>query len=375
MKLYNSYNKKVQPPLVLFMIVGSVLLSGCASEETIQVGWIGPLTGPVSLLGVENVKSVQLAINEYQSAKLSSQPNVLLHIQDDQYDADLSMQAYRTLVDENDIKILFLSTYSAVFALADVTLADDVLVVNPIDNDARLARLNKNQFFIAKQTRELGDRIATSMLNSNFKKAFILYFSDDEFMPGLASSVRTSLVGYGREAIAKSYSITTEDFSGYFPFAQKADVIVLLGYAELGGVMKQFRDAGFSQQLYTANIGMAEHSDGAIEGAKFTHFTAEDGNREIAEAFLERYESEYHSYPILPWTAMQAYDAANIVLEAIRKSADFSENELVATLRAHLHGIQHFPGTSGNISIESDGTSRGISWSMYQYMGGNITRE
>jgi len=37
-----------------------------------------------------------------------------------------------------------LSTYSGMFALADSALQDGVIIVNPIDNDASLARLKEN---------------------------------------------------------------------------------------------------------------------------------------------------------------------------------------------------------------------------------------
>jgi branched-chain amino acid transport system substrate-binding protein len=365
----SSINKRLI--LLLILVVSSIFIVSCGSNDDITIAWIGPLTGPVNLLGVENIKAVELAIQEYNSSRTTSDPQVLLIVKDDQYNVEKSIKAYQEIVDQN-ADVLFLNTYSAMFMLADDTLQDNIIVINPIDNDAKLTMLGDNAFMIAKRTGDLGELIAKDILDSGKKKAFILYLNDDEFMPNLAESVELSFQSGEGEVLLKSYSAETSDFSTFLPFAEAADSIVLLGYSELGTAMQQFRGAGIDTQFYTANIGMEQSSNGSIEGTKFTYFTVQEGNIELAEEFLTRYELEYGTKPIHPWTAMQAYDATTLVLNSLHQT---SSSNFADQLRDQLYNVNDFTGTSGNITILRDGSSRGIYWSIYTYKGGEIVKE
>ena len=40
-----------------------------SKKETVTIGWLGPLTGPASLLGMDNLKAVQMALKEYEDTK------------------------------------------------------------------------------------------------------------------------------------------------------------------------------------------------------------------------------------------------------------------------------------------------------------------
>lgn len=350
-------------------------LKGSRPSEKVTIGWIGPLSGPASLLGLDNVKAVQLAVEEYNAAKTSNEPEIKLLIENDQYQSERSLRAFRKLVAVDNADVVILNTYSALFLVEDQVLRDQVIVVNPIDNDAKLAELNENIFTIAKETEQLGAIIADSMTDQGYKKAFILYFDGDKFMPTLANDVKNNFENSGGRVVMQRYTTLTSSFSSpiFTGKAYDADAHVFLGYQELGPAMKHTRDAGITAQFYAVNPGMAETSGGAIEGTRLAYFTDIDGNVEETKSFLARYQAKYKELPAAEWTAMQAYDSTRIVIDAIGKARG-EQGQFVDNIRKHMLATNLFTGVSGNISIEPDGTSRGIYWSLYTFTEGKVVK-
>lgn len=348
-------------------------------KATVTIGWVGPLTGPAALLGVDNLKAVQMALKEYEDTKGRGKPEIKLVVDDDQYIAKNSLESYRKLVSKEKIDILILSTYSGMFLVADRTLEDDVIVVNPIDNDAKLARLNRNVFLIAKQTKDLANVDAQAMINEGRKKAFILYFNGDEFIPTLASIVKDTFEAAGREVVSQEYPAGTTDFRAWLSDAKEknADAYVFFGYVEIGFAMKQARDLGITTPFYSintiVNLELQANSEGTIEGTKFGYFTHLDGNVKEAKAFLQRYEEKYDTSPDVEWTALQAYDTANIIIKALREAV--KEDDFVEGMRTQILQTDNFKGVSGDLSIRADGTSRGIYPSLYTLKGGRGVKE
>lgn len=366
--------------VVAFVIAGYFLMRNPAppGKGKVVIGWIGPLTGPASFLGVDNLKAVEIAIEEYALERRGNEPKIELVVKDDQYKAELSLDAYRKLVSEENIDILILCTYTGMFLVADEALKDGVIVVDPIDNDANLARLNKNIFMIAKQTKALARVIANALVDGSKKVASIIYFDGDDFMPTLAHIVRDIFEKEGgRIAVFQKYPTGTTDFRSWLSEAKKKniDASVFFGYVEIGFAMKQARELGIKAPFYTANATpkLQANSEGAAEGTMFAHFTHLDGNVALAKAFLDKYRARHKRPPAVSWTALQGYDAANLIINALRKAA-VEDGDFVDTLRARIFQIHGSKGVSGDLSIKADGTSRGIEPSLYVLAGGKAVK-
>src|SRR3989338_2238335 len=86
--------------IVLISAVGYLISNQTKNSfpETITIGWIGPLSGNVKFLGIDNLNAVKMAVEEYNINKNSNEPRVELIFEDDQYDENKSLQAYQTLV-------------------------------------------------------------------------------------------------------------------------------------------------------------------------------------------------------------------------------------------------------------------------------------
>ena len=74
--------------------------SGTAfSDETLNIGGIGPLTGPAALYGTAVENGAKLAVDEINAANPDG-VQIAFEMQDDAHDAEQSVNAYNKLLDE-----------------------------------------------------------------------------------------------------------------------------------------------------------------------------------------------------------------------------------------------------------------------------------
>lgn len=339
-------------------------------KRAITIAWIGPKSGPASIIGVDSLRAVQLALEEFHAKN----PNVLFNFisEDDQYLSRNSITKYNMLVEEKQLNLLFLATYSAVHKISELAMKDRVIVVNPIDNDLKLSTTPENTFFIAKKTENLADLIANELVNESYKKTLILNYQDDDFMPMLGTRVYEQLTNRGLKAMILPYSRKTINFRPYLNEGRAfgADSFVILGYDEVGLAIKSARRMGFKKEpILTANLGfpVRNFAGDYAEGVYFTDFREEDSPSAAKEEFLKKFKERFHKKPDLLWTAFQSYDAVNLAMMGVNEYTPIEPREFSQKVKSHLLSVKNYKGLSGNISIQKNGTSQGILWSLYQW--------
>lgn len=369
----NFSNSTRTTVIYIFLIA---ILPFCIKEDlklknnTISIAWIGPKSGPSSIIGVDSFRAVQLGIEEFRAKY--PQINVDFYSEDDQYQSRNSIVKYERLVREYHINLLILATYSASKKISQLAKNDHVTVINPIDNDQKLSDSCKNVFFIAKRSESIVDLIVKQIKNSGLKKTLILYYDDDDFMPTLSSRASEQLQLIGVSSKVFSYNRKTINFRPAIIEARNfgADSFIFLGYEEIGLAIKQARTMGFKYEpFFTANLGTSVLNVAKNKADKvyFTDFRKIDSPSPEIENFLEAFKKRFQKQPDLLWTAVQSYDAINIALSAIQRNLPGSADDLSELFKTHLLEVKNYPGLSGNISISPDKVSNGIFWNLYQW--------
>ncbi len=338
--------------------------------KEVTIGWIGPLTGPLRFLGSDNLKAVKLALLQYGLSKEKNDPEIKFVIADDRYNPLRTEAEYRKMMDTYHPVLIFVTGYTGMKTVAQYAIADSVLIVNPIDNDANLANLNQNIFLIGKETETLAVIDADSIISQGRQHPALIYKSDDEFMRILADTFINILKYSGKEVLVYPYQDGRTDFQDFFKEAEskEADAYVFFGYEEVGFAMKQAREMGIKDPFYSVNLipdpAFQENSKGAVNGTFFAFFTPINGNKAQAEEFFRQFKQRFRERPSIEWTAMQSYDAINIVIDAIKISAGKKGN-FINHLRSELLNISDYSGVSGDITIRPNGSSEGIYPSLY----------
>lgn len=333
--------------------------------KPVTVGWIGSLSGTTSALGIDNLNAIKLALKEYQANKTAKDPDILLLSENDNYNVNTALTKYHQMLAEFPVAIFF-GSYSSIKQAAPSAIKDDVLIISSIDNDKQIASLNPYVFLIAKETEALAGTIANAIIDQGKKNiAVIFYGEDQDFLVNLANFIKEILTRNAIKTTMIDYKRGVVDFQEILKSTKAEDIdgYVFFGYQEIGFAMKQAREMGITAPFYSVNVitdpVLQKNSEGAVSGTYFAHFTSLDGNRVETDEFINRYYQEYHKKPLLEWTAMQGYDAANILFSAIKRASHENGN-FVENVRQQLLETSNYEGVSGNISILPSGASRGI---------------
>lgn len=339
------------------------------------MGFIAPLSTRATDLGIGPANAVKLAVNQYNETRSDYEPKVNLFLADDQWDGAKALPAYKKLKADHDIDVLFISNSDGTIAVQEAIKSDNVLAVNPLNNDATLAEGLEGTFLIAKSTKEANAVVGIRIVDLGLKNVLVLSFPN-RFMRKATESV----IEIFDEAKINYHSIEAEvgqtDFSDLVSIADTGgyEAFVMFGYKEFGFAMKQLREAGHDAPFFGSTVLLDPayflNSDGEVVGTECTYFTEVDGNVVLAKKFLTDYESAFNSPPSSVWPPMQAYDATNMLLSKLRhiNREEIEKPELKSWLVQEMRDIKFYQGVCGNISIQSDNTSRGIYFALYKYV-------
>ena len=127
--------KAVSIFLVLAMAVGC--FAGCGSKEAkkdadkFYIGGIGPTTGDAAIYGTAVMNGAQIAVDEINEAGGINGKKIEFNFQDDQSDAEKSVNAYNTLKDWGMQVLMGTVTTTPCVAVADKTAQDNMFEVTP----------------------------------------------------------------------------------------------------------------------------------------------------------------------------------------------------------------------------------------------------
>lgn len=367
---------------LLAMMIMAILASGCSprtidekTPETIKIGYIGPLSGPSAVLGMDAIKAIEIAADEANAVGGIDGVPIKVVAEDDQYIPEKTLTAYNKLVQFDDARIILVATYGGVSALKGQAKKDGVVIIDPLDCNSQLAAVDENIFCLATETESIGESLAGHMADKGMKRAGVLYSTKDNFMSLVADSFKKKLVESGGSVVEENYAYTDTDFKTQLMKLNEIgpDVIVFLGHDETGLAMKQAREIGVTAQfMATGTItspGLQESSGGAAEGTLFAYWEPSSENA-LAKAFEEKFAAKAGRPPILPLTTHPAYDTMKVLTEKVLPSAArFPKSEQAIAVKQALIGVNGYLGTTGEITMGIDGAVR-IKETVFKLEGG-----
>lgn len=383
----NKIKKIVGVIAALVMLIAA--LTGCTKQtqnnslnktsnnEPIKIGYIGPLTGGAAILGVDASKAIKIAVDEVNESGGINGRQVKLYVEDDQYDTTKTISAYNKLVNIDKVDNLIVSTYGGLFAISERADKDGVILIDALDCDDQIStKLPRNTFCIAKDTYDLGARIADYATEKEYNNVGILYATVDEFMPSVKDAFKQKYEADGGQVVVESYTKETADFKTQLLKIKDVDAIVMLGYDEIGIAMKQARELGIKAQFLTipsvaTSPALQDASKGAIEGIHFSFYTA-DPNNAVAKTFHDKFNQVEGRMPNFMVGADQAYDSAKILLNEVLAKVDEGKTQIeqLEQKETLMLELDNYAGTTGDISMNKDGKIQGIKLYIFKLVKG-----
>lgn len=341
------------------------VLIGCSEEpESIVVGWSGPLSGDYAIIGVENLRGVQLALDEINDSRIK------LVIEDDQFDETKTLTAYQKLVQFNNIKSFLTVTYGGVLALGNRAEPDSVIIVDSLDTSEEIANAGEGVFGIGIYDEGIGYSLAEfSAVNLNSKKAGILYNDVDPFPLLVVTAFQQKYeANVGSKARFEKYSPEDKDFRTPLLKLKDADALVIIGFDEAGLAVRQARELGINAPILgidtSTSEGFKKNAGFAYEGLYFTSWTPVD---KVGEAsFVSKYKSKFGKEPNQLLFAATGYDSMMIIADALQETDNYD------VLKQKMYGIMNYKGLTGEITMSPDGISRTVREEMHQIRNGTV---
>ena len=323
--------------------------SGSASGATFKIGGIGPTTGAAAIYGNAVKNGAQIAVDEINAEGGDIQFE--LNFQDDENDAERSVNAYNNLKDWGMQILMGTVTTAPCVAVSAETNADNLFQITPSgsstdviggqpDADGNIATPRKENVFQMcftdpNQGAASAQYISEQQLGT---KIAIIYNNSDTYSTGIYQSFKTEAAEYGLEIVSET-TFTEDsqtDFSVQLNDAKNAgaDLVFLpIYYTPISLILTQANQMGYAPKWFGVD-GMdglltVEGFDTALaEGCMLlTPFvaTAED---EATQAFVSKYEEDYGETP--NQFAADSYDCIYALKAAIEQAGvtadmDFSD--------------------------------------------------
>ena len=342
--------------LVAVLAMVTALMAGCggsgssgssdSGEEgaaVLHLGGIGPLTGPAALYGIAVKNGAQLAVDEINAANPDGL-QLAWDMQDDEHDAEKSVNAYNKLVDDGMQVLIGSVTTAPCTAVAAEAYNSRTFALTPSASGPAVTEGNDNVFQLCFSDPNQGIASA-DYIKENYadKTVGVIYNNADNYSTGIYDKFKSEYEAGGKKlaAVEAFSSDDNQDFTAQLNSMKKAgvDLIFLpIYYTPAANIMTTANKMGY-EPTYFGVDGMdgildadgfdASLAEGVLLLTPFTPYSED----EKVQAFVKAYEEAYDETPIQ--FAADAYDCVYAIYEAFGKTgleADASMEDICEAL-------------------------------------------
>lgn len=338
---------------------------GEAQAKELKVAILAPLSGPVPTFGVSTRDGALMAIDEWNAKGGVLGMKIVPIVEDSQCTPDPAVNAANKVIDQDGVKFIIGEVCSkASIPVSEIANAKGVLQISPtstnvsvtVDSQGKVKPYIFRACFIDPFQGQVGAKFAWEKLGA--KKAFIMLDQANDYVKGLAEEFEKAFTALGGEIVGKAtYTDKDTDFSAILAQIAdaKPDVVYLPDYYNIVNlVMKQAKEKGINVPFVggdgwdSADLDLA-----AADGGFFTnHYSPDDPRPEVQnfrKAYGEKYKDENGNPKVPDALAALAYDATNLLLEAINQAGTTD----TAKVKDTLEKIK-FSGVSGQITFDAN---------------------
>ena len=176
--------------------------SGAAAGEAFKIGGIGPTTGGAALYGNAVMNAAQIAVDEINAAGGVNGYPIEFKFEDDQHDAEKSVNAYNSLKDWGMQVLMGTVTTTPCVAVADMTAADGMFQLTPSASSTDVIE-NDNVFQICFTDPNQGAKSAQYIAENGLaSKVAVIYNSSDVYSSGIEETFIAEAEAQGLEVVA-----------------------------------------------------------------------------------------------------------------------------------------------------------------------------
>ena len=351
-----------QKALILICCILAVIGLGAKKQDVIKIGCVGPTTGDQASLGLDQLHALQIAVDEANAkGEIISGCRLEIVSLDDQHNPSQAVaMAKRLASDPQVVAVVGHVNSSCSLAAAPIYQNARLTQISPSSSNPEISRKGYDTFFRTCATDDIQAPHAAYFAFNRLKarKVFII---DDKttYGKGIADEFEKEILRLG-SAVLGHEGIMQAD-KDFTPLLTKIKAlnpeIIFFGgmYPEGALLVRQAQALGLSAEwlggdgLYvTSFIDLAKED---AEGVYCTFIGADVSAMASAKHYIETYNTRF-GQERGPYSAY-AYDAANIIIDAIRRTGKIDRQAILLQVKA----TKDFPGIVGVTNFDEKGDS------------------
>lgn len=340
--------KKLKKLMALCLAAAFILsLAGCGSskkEDTIVLGYIGPLTGESALWGEVESNTLKMLVEETNANGGIIGKQIDLKIYDNRGDAVETTNAARKAI-QNDGVVAFIGpdTSSGAIALDEVCDEYGIPHITTTGTNYKVTQreedgsVRKYAFRSCLSDPQLGDIMGGYAIDKlGYKKVAILYEITSEYSLGITQNFTDAFETKGGEIVAsEAYKTGDVDFRAQLSKIKEIGdfdaLMIPANYKEVGLIAQQARSLGIEAPFLGVDAWMMqdlfEIEKDEVQGAVFP--CAMDVNAESLQEFKTAFQEKWDMDPDKGGTdAYLAYDCFELIKYAIEKAGEADPDKI-----------------------------------------------
>ena len=346
--------------LLSLILIGSLLIAfACTNQggggDKVRIGVFMSTTGTTANFGISSVNGIKLAADEVNAAGGINGKQVELLVEDDRSDASEAATIVTKFVTQDQVHAVIGEVASSrSIAAAPIAQNAKIPMLTPSSTNPEVTKkgdfIFRSCFIDPVQGAAIAQFAAKSL---GAKTAAIMVDRKNDYSTGLEKVIDQTFTRMGGKIVAtQSYQEGDQDFNAQLTSLKgfNPEVIFVPGYYnDVGLIAKQARDKGITVPLIGGDgwdsVQLYKIGGSALNGSYFTnHYSPYDTDPKV-QKFVNDYKSRYGAVPDA--LAATAYDAANIMFDAIKRSKSLSGPDI----RDALAATKDFPGVTGTVTF------------------------
>ena len=342
--------------------------SGDSSEggdNVLHLGGAGPLTGPAALYGNAVDNGAKIAVEEINAEDSAFQ--IEYKAQDDEHDAEKSVNAYNQLKDWGVQVIVGTVTTTPCIAVSAEANNDRIFMLTPSASAADVTANKDQTYQLCFSDPNQGSASAQYISENGLAtKVAIIYKNDDAYSTGIYQTFKTKAAELGLEVVSETTFMdgSDNDFTVQLTDAKDkgADLVFLpMYYTPASLILSQADAMGYAPTFFGVDgmdgiLGIEGFDTKLAEDVILLTPFAADATDDLTVNFVKQYNDKFGETP--NQFAADAYDAVYIIKAAIEKSGvtpDMSVSDIGTKLTEAMTQIEASGLTSAKMTWSANG--------------------
>ncbi len=354
------------PTDALVGIARSNAIVNLADSSSYEIGVSAPLTGPLKQVGEAFLQGVLLAVREVNEnggfERGTETERLKVRVLNDGGDRATAIKVASAFAKDTFIwGVVGPYSSSTLLAAAPIYNNSTKAIVAPAATNPRITDAGANIFRVAPSDTTQGASLARLVKSRGNKSVAVLFDDNDAYSSGLAGSFKQEAARIG--LTTSDTPITLNGYTVAKVGNYNVDAIFVAGYTpDVAAVAKL--EKGFGKPIFAGDGAYGQdliaQGGSAVEGVivtSFWHSTLSDAN---SKRFTARFAATFGGGTPNA-NAVQAYDAARTLIEALKRAKKLDSAKDVRTTLETFQKIPG-PGVTAPVRFDANGDVIGRPW-------------